>query len=38
MNSLIVEILAKEMETDRRILTRFVGSGKQIGAEKDGND
>ena len=38
MNSLIVEILAKAMETDRRIVTRFVGSGKQIGIEKDGND
>ena len=38
MNSLIVEILARAMETDRRIVTRFVGSGKKIGAEKEGND
>ena len=37
MNSLIIEILAKAMEADRRILTRFAGSGRQIEAEKDKN-
>jgi predicted nuclease of predicted toxin-antitoxin system len=37
MNSLIVEILAKAMEADRRILTRFAGSGKKIDGENDEN-
>ena len=37
MNSLIVEILAKAMEADRRILTRFAGSGRKIEAENDKN-
>jgi len=37
INSLIVEILAKAMEADRRILTRFAGSGRKIEAENDKN-
>jgi len=37
INSLIIEILAKAMEADRRILTRFAGSGRKIEAENDKN-
>jgi hypothetical protein len=37
INSLIIEILAKAMEVDRRILTRFAGSGRKIEAENDKN-
>jgi len=38
MNSLIIQILTSAMEADRRIMTRFAGSGKKIEAEKEGND
>ena len=30
MNSLIVEILARAMEADRRMMTSFAGSGKSL--------
>ena len=38
MNSLIVETLTKAMEADRRMVTRFIGSGKAIEAETNGID
>jgi len=38
MNSLIIQILTRAMEADRRIVTRFVGSGKKIENQKEGND
>lgn len=38
MNSLISQILTRAMEADRRLATRFVGSGKKIEAQKEKND
>ena len=34
MNSLLIEIITQAMESDRRMVTRFAGSGNRVEVDK----
>ena len=38
MNSLLIDVLTKAMNADRRVITRYVGSGSAMNTRREGGE